>query len=140
MRGGLFAATRADPPLSDTLSRDFNVKKRKPVEDVSDSPTPSPFTKGQRVTLSANPTIQLTRYEFVKPMASVTFEIGDDPVKSLEQGEAALRQAVFRSILLDLNIRNELAEFLGDEDTEVRTEDLAAYLLKKVDGDVKRTR
>jgi len=109
------------------------MKKTKPTVA---SPTPCPFKKGQRVTLSANPTIKLTKYEFLKPMASVTFAIGDDPEESVAQGERALRQAIFRSMVLDLDIRNELAEFLGDEDNDVDTESLAAFLLKKVDGDV----
>lgn len=97
------------------------------------------FRKGQRVTLSTNPTIKLGKYEFLKPMASVTFEISDDPESDLREGTRALREAIYQSMLTDLGVRNEIAEFLGDDDdTPVSVSELARFITGKVAHDVVR--
>lgn len=84
------------------------------------------FQPGQRVTLSANPTIQLAEYQYLKPMASVTFEIGDDPEQDIAEGRAALRRALYESIRTDLGLRNEIQNYIADNE-ELSLDALAEF-------------
>jgi hypothetical protein len=102
-------------------------------------PKTLPYRKGQKVTLSANPTIQLSKFEFLKPMASITFEVGDDPEQDLRGATEGLRTAIYTAMLTDLGVRNELAEILGsDADAPVSLETLTEFLMRKVGDHVVR--
>lgn len=104
-----------------------------PMKTKPKPPKTLPYRKGQKVMLSANPTIPLAKYDFLKPMASITFEIGDDPAQDLRDATEGLRTAIYTAMLTDLGVRNELAEILGsDTDAPVSLETLTEFLMRKV--------
>lgn len=91
------------------------------------------FRTGQRITLSASPTIQLAEYQYLKPMASITITVGDDPESDIEDAREGLQRAIYESIRVELGIRNDIQEFLAETE-EIDLDTLAAFCTEKANG------
>ena len=78
--------------------------------------------KGDRVTLSVAPQIQLEEYHNLKPMASVTRDVGDNPEEDLRDMAREVRKLVCRGVLIQLEAENDLIAVLehGDVDSLVK--------------------
>ena len=86
---------------------------------------------GDRITLSATPSIQIAEYVYVKPMASVSSEKSADETDEelVARMEAELQRLLHRSLLIELNMMNEAATAL-----EGGTKGLADYAMGVING------
>lgn len=66
-----------------------------------------------RVTLSGNVIIQVSKYLSVKPGASVTCTIDGDPEVAVQELEVKLRGLLFRSLLVELHVLAGCESALG---------------------------
>lgn len=89
------------------------------------------YRKGQRVTLSAGSSVSLGQYESLRPMASVTIDLGDDPESDVAQARLTLRRALYESVAEALGVHNELQEFLTSN-ADASVEDLAKFVTGKL--------
>jgi hypothetical protein len=84
--------------------------------------------QGDRVTLSASPTIQIADYKYLKPHAAITRDLGPDVEGDLKKMEAELRRHVARSILVELNLSTDLYDALNENGVE----GIADFCMKEI--------
>lgn len=80
---------------------------------------------GDSVTLSAGGSIPLADYANVKPHASITRVMGDDPEADLAEMMQLLTDGLKRSMLVQMGFASCVAELLGDDcDVQAVVDDL----------------
>jgi hypothetical protein len=88
---------------------------------------------GDRVTLTLNPTIWLTRFVSIKPFVSVSREIGDDPVADLADLEAEVQVQFKRALAREIEVLDDTTTALGESNS---LDDLASWCQKELGNGV----
>lgn len=84
---------------------------------------------GDRITLTLNPTIRLSRFDSIKPFVSIQREMGDDPAADLADLEAEIHRQFTRALAREIHVLNEVMDALGPEGT---VESLASWCQKEM--------
>ncbi len=84
---------------------------------------------GDRITLTLNPTIRLSRFDSVKPFVSIQRVMGDDPAADLADLEADVQTQFHRAVLREIGVLDGAAEALGENGT---LNDLAEWCEKEL--------
>ncbi len=92
------------------------------------------LSKGDKVTLSISPVVNVTKYDRLKPHASVTFDIGENPDCDIDAAEKELRMLACRAMLLEAELTCELQTAMDSGDGAFR-----AFLEKETNrGNIKK--
>ncbi len=84
---------------------------------------------GDTVSLSIHPSVQITRFLFVKASATVTRTIGANVREELEEMRADLEKLYFHAVGVEIGVVSELADVV---DADNPLEALRDYVMKKV--------
>jgi len=91
---------------------------------------------GDVISLSIHPSIELSKYTFLKPSATITrkVEATDDPAIIIAEIEADLRKSVARAALVELGVLSDFTDAL----TNGGVEGLVEYLNKELSNEPAR--
>jgi hypothetical protein len=71
-----------------------------------------PLLPGDSVTISVSPSIELAKYQFLKPHVSLTRVIGEDPQQTIADMEKEVRQLALKAAAVELSLDDELISAL----------------------------
>lgn len=84
---------------------------------------------GDRVTLTLNPTIRLSRFDSIRPFVSIQREMGPDPAADLAALEAEVHAQFVRALAREIHVLDEVTDALGEGGSLA---DLAAWCQKEM--------
>lgn len=91
--------------------------------------------KGDRVTLESHPAIRLSKYEYVKPGASLTRVLGDDPDADVATMRVDLRRMLMESLSVELAVLRRTAKAIDGKTTDEGMKALRALCEKELGGE-----
>ena len=86
---------------------------------------------GDTVSLSAAPTINLGKYESLRLHASISRQVGEDPIQDIRDMEQAVEALVLRDLAVNVGAYKQTVELIDSADAE-DTEELCAVLREKI--------
>lgn len=81
---------------------------------------------GDTVSLSIHPSVQVSRFFFVKASATVTRVVGDDPAEDLLAMKKDLRKLYLEAVSVEIELVNELSDAMDSEDPLAALQDYVA--------------